>query len=61
MEQAFRTAAELQKTDKFHRLMSSLGFELSNHGVAAIVTNHQATAVTLLLFLCCARPDQSGS
>ena len=29
-----------RKTDKFHNLMLSLGFELPNHGVVAIVANH---------------------
>ena len=29
-----------RKTDKFHNLLSSLGFESPNHGVVAIVANH---------------------
>ena len=32
--------ARERKTDKFHNLLSSLGFEPPNHGVVAIVTNH---------------------
>ena len=28
------------KTDKFHNLLWSMGFEAPNHGVVAIVANH---------------------
>ena len=46
MDEARETSAK--ETDKFHNLLSSLGFEPPNHGVVAIVANHLATAVTFL-------------